>query len=58
MFDQVKEAAGIHMSTFKQKDEPDAEDLPLADGEEAGMEDLDLSVWTPMPHQMAQFRKS
>lgn len=58
MFQQVREAAGIHMSTFK-KEGDRAEEAAEAEGVEVPEEaDLDLSGWTPLPHQMEAFRRA
>lgn len=51
MFDQVRVAAGIHMSTFKSK--------PSADGDvDDDSGDLDGSAWTPPPSFMEDMRRA
>lgn len=50
MFKQVKSAAGIHMSTFKDKENAGEDRLPE--------DTADISGWTPPAHLYEQFRRS
>lgn len=54
MFAQVKEAAGIHMATFKKTGDAPVDETATEDG----AEDLSLSNWSPPPEVMAAFRKA